>query len=92
MAVCDVCGQEMLLYRSCTLERVILADGSYKRRRYSPGRGSRGVKPPVCGDCGTPRDGFHHPGCDMEACPRCRRQAITCPCGEGLSTDPLPGA
>lgn len=33
-----------------------------------------------CHDCGTPSDGLHHPGCDMEECPRCRQQAIGCRC------------
>jgi hypothetical protein len=24
--------------------------------------------------------GYHHPGCDMEICPRCGNQLITCDC------------
>lgn len=33
-----------------------------------------------CHDCGCLPGKFHHPGCDMEICPRCRQQAIQCGC------------
>jgi hypothetical protein len=33
-----------------------------------------------CHDCGTPAGGFHHPGCDMERCPFCLGQLISCGC------------
>jgi hypothetical protein len=35
-----------------------------------------------CHDCGTPVGGLHHPGCDVERCPRCEGQAITCGCAD----------
>lgn len=78
MAVCDSCGREMLGSVSCTLERLILVDGSYQRRRFTSRSASS------CGDCGSPRRGLHHPGCDMEPCPRCRGQLISCGCWEDL--------
>jgi hypothetical protein len=77
----------MLLERSCTLERVILVDGSYERVRFGTETGRWRVRGETCGDCGAPRGGFHHPGCDMEVCPRCRRQAITCGCGQDLEVN-----
>jgi hypothetical protein len=82
MAVCPFCHREMLLGGSCTLDRVILAGGSYERVRVSAAHLNRTSG--VCGDCGAPAGGFHHPGCDQERCPRCRTQAISCKCGEGL--------
>jgi len=33
-----------------------------------------------CGDCGVARGGLHHPGCDLQRCPRCRGQLISCGC------------
>ena len=27
------------------------------------------------------RGGYHHLGCDLEDCPACRRQLISCGCG-----------
>ena len=33
-----------------------------------------------CGDCGVQPGSFHHPGCDMQECPICHGQMITCGC------------
>ncbi len=33
-----------------------------------------------CHDCGVVLEGYHHPGCDMERCPRCGGQLIGCGC------------
>jgi len=34
----------------------------------------------TCGDCGVAAGQYHHSGCDLEICPRCRGQAISCDC------------
>lgn len=34
----------------------------------------------ICAQCLAGKGKFHHPGCDMEVCPRCKRQAISCWC------------
>lgn len=36
-----------------------------------------------CHDCACLPGNFHHPGCDMEECPRCGGQAISCDCLNG---------
>jgi len=33
-----------------------------------------------CHDCNIVNGGFHHPGCDVERCPKCGGQLITCGC------------
>ena len=33
-----------------------------------------------CHDCGVQEGQLHEPGCDMERCPICGRQLITCDC------------
>jgi hypothetical protein len=33
-----------------------------------------------CHDCAVTKGEYHVPGCDMEACPKCGTQAITCGC------------
>jgi hypothetical protein len=34
----------------------------------------------LCGDCGVGKGGVHHHGCDLEQCPACGRQLISCGC------------
>ena len=34
----------------------------------------------VCHDCGVQEGQFHKPGCDMEHCPFCGHQLISCDC------------
>jgi hypothetical protein len=33
-----------------------------------------------CHDCNIKHGGKHHPGCDVERCPKCEGQLISCGC------------
>lgn len=33
-----------------------------------------------CHDCNVASGGSHHPGCDVEECPKCHGQLISCGC------------
>lgn len=76
MAVCHDCEQEMLVAASCTVDELVIRGERFPRQRvFRPvGRDGR------CGDCGIESAGFHHLGCDLESCPRCGRQLLSCGC------------
>lgn len=84
MVKCKDCGKEMQESRTCDRQRLsyILLDGEvYKRDTGNPYPGApRGWR---C-DCGIPaREGaLHHYGCDIERCPKCGGQIISCGCGK----------
>lgn len=78
MAICTYCEQEMLGGSSCSVE-VMHRDGApfplkkVSRREVPPATGA-------CGDCGAPAGGYHHLGCCVQRCPRCRGQMMSCGC------------
>ena len=80
MAICELCNHEMTAADGCTDDPIILSDGS----RHEPVRFGSELGWPSerdrCGDCGARRGHVHHHGCDIEECPRCHNQAISCEC------------
>ena len=82
MAKCE-CGREMLTEEDCVFDMVHV-NGLWMRRvgfgrpadlaRDWAQEGDR------CHDCNAIFGGYHHVGCDGEACPCCGRQMLSCDC------------
>lgn len=72
---CAFCNQEMTPGVGCT---------AFLKRPLG-GAGLDRVPYPAdatlnCHDCYCPPGTLHHPGCDVERCPKCGGQAISCEC------------
>jgi hypothetical protein len=85
MAICDTCKKEMLTVDGC-IEMPFQINEELPPIRYGDetryGADWRSSLPENkrCHDCNCKKGQFHHPGCDMEECPNCHRQAIGCDC------------
>jgi hypothetical protein len=79
MAVCRWCEQEMTTASSCTVGVFHIEGRPVQMIAFGSEPG-----PPTlclrCGDCGVVRGGHHHLGCDVQRCPLCRGQMMTCGC------------
>lgn len=79
MALCTWCETEMTTSRSCTVDALHRSG----RRIVLPPFGTEPDVPAGvrrCGDCGVARGGLHHPGCDLQQCPACGGQLLSCDC------------
>lgn len=81
MAVCTWCQQEMHDRIGCNLTVFGDFEDLQPRQRIPFGKESMDIgQYENCPDCLSPTGAYHHPGCDIEQCPCCNKQAITCGC------------
>lgn len=73
IATCDYC--ENMMFEGMSCQPTLLHKGLiYKRIPCKEKKGR------ICHDCNVASGQYHHLGCDMERCPICERQLITCGC------------
>jgi hypothetical protein len=83
MAICKACKGNMSLVDGCGIIPVDTNDGKrHAPVRYKAEEGER------CHDCNCADNHHHHPGCDMERCPVCHGQLISCGCLEEAEDNP----
>lgn len=80
MAMCTWCAREMTAASSCTV--VAMHQGGARIDMIAWGQERPGwtSRRAACGDCGVQPGGFHHPGCDVQRCPVCSGQMLSCGC------------
>jgi len=72
MAKCEGCGKEMTEAEGC--------DFSYLDFESEEGLIKRNKAEEPCGDCAARPGGYHHVYCDIERCPVCKGQLLSCEC------------
>ena len=82
MAKCECCNREMLKAAGCIDKYIRYADEKdFVRIRFGKERRFGGeTATGRCPDCNVKAGHFHHPGCDIEECPRCGQQLLSCSC------------
>ena len=83
MVVCKYCNGEMGVAIGCIPLPVVFKDTQkqIKRLRYGvDDEQDQAFHSERCPDCGCKVGGYHHVGCDIEKCPRCEGQFISCEC------------
>ena len=84
MTKCSRCENDMKKVKSCSNNLHIFFEGDPRTYPTIPyiNPATFDAENPNCHDCGVQIGAKHHSGCDMERCPRCGLQLISCDCVE----------
>jgi len=76
MVKCRDCNKEMGKADKCTLKHILIGNKVYLRDTRYFDYNKR------CHDCNiiNKKGNVHHHGCDIERCPKCKGQLISCGC------------
>ena len=83
MALCRCCNRDMMETYGCNYAPIIHHGKKYRPIKVgAPGDIYFDNKKGRCGDCGAVPGHYHHVGCDLERCPVCGDQLISCRCND----------
>ena len=77
---CAACGKSYPEMKGCMVDKITVEHHQQHRIRY--GSADEGLGPVFgrCMDCGVLPGKYHHWGCNMEICPNCGTQLLSCAC------------
>lgn len=79
LPVCKLCGGRIGSTVGCRTRSITYKNKRYQRIKVGdPGDTYAGKKGAVCSDCSAQFGRWHHYKCEMERCPICGEQLITC--------------
>ena len=91
MAIGETCGKEMTSPYIISCKENVKVDfgdcvadpiryGHEERANYGRTNDGELIPGHQCHDCNVLIGHIHHPGCDVEECPKCHGQLISCGC------------